>query len=70
VNKFTNALFIYLQTANDGRPRPEEVIGNLTVNRNRDLRTHTYKNITNRQHIRWWSYIKRVGALTKTNTSA
>ena len=28
------------------------------------------QNITNRKHVRWWSNIKRVGALTKTNTPA
>jgi len=35
-------LFIYLKTANDGRPRPEEGIGNAKVNKNRDARTHTH----------------------------
>jgi len=50
-------LFIYLKTANDGRPRPEEGIGNAKVNKNRDARTHTHththtQNITNRKHGR------------------
>jgi len=34
-------LFIYYHTANDGRPRSEEVIGNAKVN----IKRHTYKTI-------------------------
>jgi len=41
----TFAAFIYLQTASDGRPRPEEIIGNAKVNKNRDTHTHTYKTL-------------------------
>jgi len=37
-NAFHILLFIYLRTANDGRPRPKEVIGNAKVNKNRDAR--------------------------------
>jgi len=36
-------VFIYLRTADDGRPRPEEVIGNAKVNKNRDAHTGNYK---------------------------
>jgi len=42
-------LFIDLQTANDGRPRPEKIIGNAKVNK---IGTHT-QNLTKRQHGRW-----------------
>jgi len=45
-------LFIYYQTANDGRPRPEQVIGNAKVNKN-GSHIHPHPKNTNRKHGRW-----------------
>jgi len=37
-------LFIYLLTANDGRPRAEEIIGNAKVNKKREAHTRKTEN--------------------------
>jgi len=50
--------FIYLQTANDGRPRPEEIFVNAKVNKNGEAHAHkTFQT----ENGRWWSYILKGG---------
>jgi len=42
-NRHLFIYFVYLQTANDGRPRPEEIIGNRKGKQNREAHTKDYK---------------------------
>ena len=56
-------IWIYWQTANEGRPRPEELIGNAKTQKKNDTHTHKWKS-KNRKRV----HIKRVYFWTKTNT--
>jgi len=39
-------IWIYWQTANEGRPRPEEIIGNAKTNTEEEKKTHIHTNKT------------------------
>ena len=53
---------------NEGRPRPEELIGNAKTQKKNDTHTHKW-NSKNRKRVKRWGHIKRVYFWTKADMS-